>query len=86
MTLELANDLAQPLALEPLGDHYRLEQGGVVGQGVGLRAHHDSGSRTLIACDRFAPPESTRRGRHHRLARLVHTPPVEPFEQRLKFR
>lgn len=83
MTLELANDLAQPLALQPLGDHYRLEQAGGVGQGIGRCVHHDSGSQTFAACDRFALPESTRRCRHHRLLRLVHTSPVEPFEQGL---
>jgi hypothetical protein len=27
MTLELPNDLAQPLALDPLGDQHRLELG-----------------------------------------------------------
>ena len=35
MTLELPDDLAQPLALRPLGDQHRLEQGGIVGQGSG---------------------------------------------------
>ena len=40
MTLELPNDLAQPLALDPLGDQHRLEQAGIVGQGIGLHAHH----------------------------------------------
>ena len=35
MTLELPDDLAQPLALQPLGDQHRLEQAGIVGQGIG---------------------------------------------------
>jgi hypothetical protein len=39
MTLELPNDLAQPLALDPLGDQHRLEQAGIVGKGVRGRDH-----------------------------------------------
>jgi hypothetical protein len=58
MTLELANDLAQPLTLELFGDQHRLEQAGVIRQGIGLRAHQRSGSQTLTACDRFAPAGS----------------------------
>jgi hypothetical protein len=44
MTLELPDDLAQPIALQPLGDQHRLEQAGVVRQGIGLHAHQRSES------------------------------------------
>jgi hypothetical protein len=80
MTLKLPEDLTRPLALEPLGDQHRLEQAGVIGQGVSLRTHRHRGSQTRAARDRFAPTESTRRCRHRRLPRFVHAPPVEPLE------
>jgi hypothetical protein len=39
MTLELRDDLTQPLALCPLGEQHRLEHAGIVGKGVGGGRH-----------------------------------------------
>jgi hypothetical protein len=39
MTLQLLDDLAQPLALRPLGQHHRLEQVGIVWQDFGDAPH-----------------------------------------------
>lgn len=44
MTLELPDDLAQPLALDPLGDQHRLEQAGIVGKSISRRDHPASES------------------------------------------
>jgi hypothetical protein len=53
MTLELPDDLAQPLALEPLGDQHRPEQASIVGKSVSARDHKASESQPLTTCERF---------------------------------
>jgi hypothetical protein len=53
MTLELPDDLAQPIALHPLGDQHRLEQARIVRQGIGLHTHPRSESQPLTSCERF---------------------------------
>lgn len=53
MSLELPDDLAQPLALDPLGDHHRLEQAGIVGKSVSGRGHNASESQPPATCERF---------------------------------
>src|SRR5258707_6215908 len=90
MTLELPNDLAQPLALDPLGDQHRLEQAGIVRQGIGLHAHERSESQPLATCERFDAMcralRSTRCCRYGNLAWLVNAPPVQSLEQSLQLR
>lgn len=53
MSLEFPDDLAQPLALDPLGDQHRLEQASIVGKSVSGCDHKASESQPLTTCGRF---------------------------------
>jgi hypothetical protein len=86
MSLQLLDDLVQPLAFRPLSQQHRLEQVRIVRQGFG-------GARPIQS---ITPPidrlwflratrsAAARRGGHCRPPRLMHPPPIQPFERRLE--
>ena len=53
MSLQLLDDLTQPLAFRPLGQQHRLEQVGIVRQGFGGAPHQASESRRRSSGDGF---------------------------------
>ena len=60
VTLELLDDLAQAIALGTLGQQHRLEQIGIVGQGIRWRSSHTRGNHNcrelatvFKGCERF---------------------------------
>jgi hypothetical protein len=95
--LQFLDDLAQPLAVTPLGEQHRFQRLEIVGQCV---ARHDrirsysaafgdalDESYSLRRTDNDQPTgQSARLHRCHRFPRLMDATPVQPFKQRRQLR
>jgi hypothetical protein len=84
-TLQLLDDLAQPLALVPLGKQHRLQRLGIIRK---IIAHTQIRVYSCPPGDVLDAPDSLRRSaahklsglrRDHRLPCRVDTPPIKPF-------
>lgn len=64
MTLQLLDDLAQPLALVPLGKQHRLQRLGIIRKVMQIRAY------SCLPDDVLDAPDSLRRSAAHKLSGL----------------
>jgi hypothetical protein len=86
VTLQLLDDMAQPIALGTLGQQHRLELVGIVRQGFAGLRHKAMESQSPGTCDRFNEGcdrflRSARRHWHDGPLQLMNAPPIEAFEQ-----
>jgi hypothetical protein len=87
MTLQLLDDLLEPLGPRPFRQHHRLERAGIVGKRVDHDRHGQNRAWHAVLREPKNAPDSLCRSSarlqgNNGLPRLVNAPPVKSLQQR----